>query len=249
MLLKTVYQWDMDSEENLAAFREESLEIDRQVERVIYRRSDNIEPGEIVEMPGEKEWNRETGQYVQHTFWDRDENTGMPFMSREEFLTRIAEDLDLGYQFEENKHYEVYNEFSRMHHEYHLNADRNIPRQIVVRAVVEHRDGKPVRAEFLEVRGETIAEIPDPNAGGIIDLHREGPHSDLGFVVEDGDGKHRVDSEMHSRIRQMYREGGDEPYPEGFQLVREAMKRAASQRNLDDRDDLLLRYLLIGIRD
>ena len=51
MLLKSVYQWDIDSADDLAKFREDSGQIDQQVERVIYRRSDNITPGELVEMP------------------------------------------------------------------------------------------------------------------------------------------------------------------------------------------------------
>ena len=51
MLLKSVHQWDIDSADDLAKFREDSGQIDQQAERVIYRRSDNIAPGEPVEIP------------------------------------------------------------------------------------------------------------------------------------------------------------------------------------------------------
>ena len=37
MLLKSVHQWDIDSADDLAKFREDSGQIDQQVERVIYR--------------------------------------------------------------------------------------------------------------------------------------------------------------------------------------------------------------------
>ena len=42
ILIKNVYQWDIDSVKNLATFQEESLKIDRQAERNIYRRGDNV---------------------------------------------------------------------------------------------------------------------------------------------------------------------------------------------------------------
>ena len=51
MLLKSVYQWDIDSADDLAKFREDSGQMHQQVERVIYRRSDNIAPGKFVETP------------------------------------------------------------------------------------------------------------------------------------------------------------------------------------------------------
>ena len=233
MLLKTVYQWDIDSGENLATFQEESLEIDRQVERIICRRSDNIAPGRILEMT-EIISNAETGDR-EVTERYRNDDTGIPFMSREKFIGQISRDLDEGCQFEDDEFYGVYNGF---------NSDclygRNIPREIVVRAVVEHRDGKPVRAEFLEVRGSLLAGLPDPNAGGILGIHH-GEYEDRGLVVEGQNGQLRVDRNIDSRLSRFCKDASSTS--EDNQASRDAAKRL-TRRDLDNRDAELARYLL-----
>lgn len=122
---------------------EDSAEIHQLVERAIYRRSDNITPGKIVETTQMRR-DAKTGQCRKRTISRRNDNTGVPFMSREEFLEQISTDLSEAFLFEDDKYYWVYDGFNKHHV-----LGRNIPRGIAVRAVVEHRDGKPIRAEFL----------------------------------------------------------------------------------------------------
>ena len=77
----------------------------------------------------------------------------MPYMGREEFLERISEDLDQDLLFEADQYHNVYDG-----HDDHKAFGRDIPHGIVVRAVVEHREGMAIRAEFLELRGDSMAE-------------------------------------------------------------------------------------------
>ena len=245
MLLKTVYQWDIDTGEDLERFQEESLKIDRQVERTIYRCSNNIHPGEIVDIPRvEILWDSKTKRSVSETYIDHTRNydTDIPFMEREEFLARLAEDMGREFSFRDDEKYQnVYHEYLNWHgqvmHEtlWHPHGS-TIPRLITVRAVVEHRNGTPVRAEFLEVRGEPIADLPDPNAAGIIGVHGR-PDFGEGFVMEDSDGKRWVDTEMMSRMMETQERGYRNPDFE--ELVHETVMRT-SRRDLDDQKDIVL---------
>ena len=247
MLLKSVYQWDIDSADDLAKFREDSGQIDQQVERVIYRRSDNITPGELVEMPQMQSPAGKTPQTQSPAGKPKTRsrprnrgryNTAVPFMSRDEFLQRISEDLDQDFPFEADEYYNVYDG-----HDGHIARGKDIPHRIVVRAVVEHRDGKPIRAEFLEVRGESLAELPNPNAGGIRDRHGDG-NGRGGYIVEDEAGEMRMDEELFLQIKK--REGSSD---QEAGMVIDTVERL-SWKDLDDSEDLLKEYLMkeiIGI--
>ena len=128
-------------------------------------------------------------------------------------------------------------------HDGHGAHGRDIPHRIVVRAVVEHRDGKPIRAEFLEVRGESLAELPNPNAGGIRDRHADG-NGRGGYIVEDEAGEMRMDEELFLQVKK--REGGSD---EEAGMVIDTVERL-SWKDLDDSEDLLKEYLMkeiIGI--
>ena len=234
MLLKNVYQWDINSADDLTKFREDSGQIDQQVERVIYRRSDNIAPGKLVETPQTqsparkpktRSIPRNRGRY----------NTAVPYMDRDEFLQRISEDLDQDFLFEEEKYYRVYNG-----HDNHHARGRDIPHRIVVRAVVEHHEGTAVRAEFLELRGDSLAELPNPNAGGIRNLHGDGKGR-AGYIVEDEAGEMRMDEELHLQIRK--RQGSSD---EEAGMVMDTVERL-SRKDLDDSDDLLRAYLMVEV--
>ena len=233
MLLKTVHQWDIRNQEDLDIFREESEEIHQLVERAIYRRSDNITPGKIVETIRMRR-NAKTGQCGKRISSRRNNNTGVPFMSREEFLEQISTDLSEGFLFEEDIYYWVYDGFN----EHHV-LGKNLPRGIAVRAVVEHRDGKPIRAKFLEVRGESLTESPDPNAGGILGSHKD-ENGNWGYVIEDSDGRLRVDVEFWLRTSPL---GGHLTTAEDVQQVTDAVKRL-SRKDLDDQDEQMEYYLV-----
>ena len=233
MLLKNVHQWDIRNQGDLAIFREESAETHKLVERALYRRSDNITPGKIVEMVRTMR-DAKTGQCKKRISRRRKNNTGIPFMSREEFLEQLSTDLSEGFLFEEDKYYRVYNGFN----EHHV-LGRNIPRGIVVRAVIEHRDGKPIRAEFLEVRGDPLAELPDPKAGKILDC-QEDENGNWGYVMEDSDGRLWVDVEFWSRTSPF---GEHLTTAEDARQESDAVKRL-SWRDLDDRDESMMHYLV-----
>ena len=96
MLLKNVHQWDICNQEDLEIFREESAETHKLVERALYRRSDNITPGKIVETARTMQVAK-TGQCKKRISRRRKNNTGIPFMSREEFLEQISTDLSEGF--------------------------------------------------------------------------------------------------------------------------------------------------------
>ena len=234
MLLKSVHQWDIDSADDLAKFREDSGQIDQQVERVIYRRSDNIAPGELVEtpqtqsparQPKTRSIPRNRGRY----------NTAVPYMGRDEFLQRISEDLDQDFPFEANEYSNVYDG-----HDGHHTSGRDIPHRIVVRAVVEHREGMAVRAEFLELRGDSLAELPNPNAGGILDCHGDGKGR-AGYIVEDETGKIRMDEELYRKIKTHNGSSGQE-----VDMVMDTVERL-SRKDLDDSEDLLREYLMVEV--
>ena len=246
MLLKSVHQWDIDSADDLAKFREDSGQIDQQAERVIYRRSDNIAPGEPVEIPktqipaGRKRQTQSPARKPKTRSRPRNRgryNTAVPYMGRDEFLQRISEDLDQDFPFEADEYYNVYDG-----HDGHSTHGRDIPHRIVIRAVVEHREGTAVRAEFLEVRGDSLAELPNPNAGGIRDFHGDGdPNGRAGFVVEDEAGEMRMDEELFLQIIQMQKRQGSSD--EAASMVMDTVERL-NWKDLDDNDDLLKEYFM-----
>ena len=221
MLLKNVYQWDINSAEEVDRFREESQEMDQQAERVVYRRSNNVVPGEI--RPSGTRRSRRLQRRSAATA-----TTAIPRMSRDEFLEQ-------GFTFEPEELYHAYNEceHTRVGHGVHSAYGKDIPRGIVIRAVVEHRDGAAVRAEFLELRGDPLAELQDPNANGIQD------HLD-GFMAEDGTGRMWTDPEM-------LRESGITE--EEVERMVTDLARMLNRRDLDDREDQLRELVFKGYFD
>ena len=77
MLLKTVHQWDISNQEDLAAFREESEAIHNGAIRTLYQKDPYADPGQ------------RKGEEQDETVSDADlvSNT---YPSREEFLARLA---------------------------------------------------------------------------------------------------------------------------------------------------------------
>ena len=196
MLLKTVHQWDIYTQEDLNIFTVESLEIHLSAARTLYRTNPEANPAQYAEeIPEVDNSQRRTRRQEAGTegqpekqaskkkpkpqspieeeeqepdeklwkLWIMDE-----FPSREEFLNRLNSDLEHRQQPQQRRKKAKYDGFS-----------------IVVKAIVEHQDGKPIRAEFVETEGMLLAHLPDPNEGRIlIDLQRR-------EVVEDSEGNIR----------------------------------------------------------
>ena len=176
MLLKTVHQWDICNQEDLDTFREESEAIHHSAARILYRTDPDADPDQSRRedeekarslrnrtrsrrrRPGEtdEQW-RETNRIwreanqatVPQTDEPEVENTAIDvnllYPSREAFLERLADDLE--------------GRNRRIKHDGYC---------IAVKAVVEHRNGSPVRAEFVETEGPRLAHLPDPNGGRIL---------------------------------------------------------------------------------
>ena len=191
MLLKTVYQWDIDTGENLDAFREESGDIHQQVKRAIYRRNSTAVPGQGIDLP---------------------------YGSREEFLDWLTHDLETYRRQRETK-----------------SCDG---RAVVVKAVVEHRDGKPVRSEFLKTNGVLLPYFPEPNRGGLLAPWR-GQADSVGYLVEDPEGRVRFDQDLYRELNL-----SENHSDEAAQLVRNAMERLLLRKDLDDQDESLMYDLL-----
>ena len=223
MLLKNVYQWDINSAEEVDRFREESQEMDQQAERVVYRRSNNVVPGEI--RPSGKRRSRRLQRRSAATA-----TTAIPCMSRDEFLEQVLRDLEQGFTFEPEELYHAYNECEHtwVGHDVHSAYGKDIPRGIVIRAVVEHRDGAAVRAEFLELRGDPLAELQDPNANGIQN------RLDDGLMTEDGAGRMWMDPEI------LQESGITE---EEAERMASDLARMLNRRDLDDREDRLREFV------
>ena len=190
MLLKTVYQWDIDTGENLDAFREESGDIHQQVERAIYRRNSTGLPDPGINLYG----------------------------SRQEFLDWLTQDLDT---------------YRRQRETNSCNG-----RAVVVKAVVEHRDGKAVRSEFLKTNGVLLPYFPEPNRGGLLAPWRDQRDS-VGYFVEDPEGRVRFDQDLYRELNL-----SENHSDEAAQLVRNAMERLLLRKDLDDQDESLMYDLL-----
>ena len=160
MLLKTVHQWDISNQEDLAAFREESEAIHNGAIRTLYQKDPYADPGQRKE---EERANRTVNQTVS----DADLVSNI-YPSREEFLTRLASDLE------------------------HRKDRESDGYSIVVQAMVEHRrDGAAVRAEFVETEGPRLAHMRDPNLGRILDVVSLKQLEDS-YLIEDPDGSIRI---------------------------------------------------------
>ena len=133
------------------------------------------------------------------------------YPSREAFLERLADDLE--------------GRNRRIKHDGYC---------IAVKAIVEHRNGSPVRAEFVETEGPRLAHLPDPNGGRILMEWEEKAPSAMGgrinrHVIEDPDGNILEEAP------------GFHPFDETRLLL--------IQEDLDRKDRWLLGYLMDWERD
>ena len=199
MLLKNVHQWDICNQEDLDIFTTESLEIDQSAARTLYRTDPIADPDQSRKRAEElarsqRADNRkrklrrkpnETPEQWQEREKKRREKTPPPrievepeeeeltqmICTRDEFLERLARDLELRNGRE---------------------SGRNDGYSIIVRAVVERRDGNAVRAEFVETEGPRLAHLVDPNGGRILEWFADGRRKqyDEDFIpmAEDPDG-------------------------------------------------------------
>ena len=206
MLLKTVHQWDIDTQDHLNRFREESEEIHRSVVRTIYREGPE-EPD--YDIPSRQRVRKEKPEELPPPIQETEADwASEAFPSRAVFLDRLAKHL----KRRKNGKYDGYS--------------------IVVKAVVEHRDGRAVRAEFVEMEGPRLEHLFDPNGGRI--LGQVG--GVRGYVVEDQDGNIRPESEMTREESQKC----------GWHQTRLLL---ALQQDLDWKDRWLLQDLMDHERD
>ena len=177
MLLKTVYQWDIGTQDDLAVFSEESEAIHRSATRTLYRSDPYADPGQRrdEELANRPKIDRRRRRKVKQT----EEKTGKKakkspsvqekeadlisnkYPSREEFLARLASDLE-----------------HRKNHE----GDGY---SIVVQTTVEHRDGAAIRAEFVETEGPRLAHLPNPNMGRILEKLQFTEWKDRYMILEE----------------------------------------------------------------
>ena len=90
--------------------------------------------------------------------------------TRDEFLERLARDLELRNGRE---------------------SGRNDGYSIIVKAVVERRDGNAARAEFVETEGPRLAHLVDPTGGRFLDWFDHGYNKEFIPMAEDPGRKHR----------------------------------------------------------
>ena len=161
MLLKNVYQWDICNQEDLDIFSTESLEIDQGAARTLYRTDPMADPGQS----GRRAEERARSQAVDNSKrkprrkpnetteqWQKRVEKGKKKMppspvkeepeeeewtpmicTRDEFLERLARDLEFRNGIE---------------------SGRDDGYSIVVKAVVERRDGNAVGPSSWRPRGQ-----------------------------------------------------------------------------------------------
>ena len=151
MMLKTIQQWDICSQEDLETFRKESEAIHQSVARTLYQTDPYANPSE--------EPDESTSEA---------ELVSAAYPGREEFLKRLSRHL----------------------------AQRVNPGAdgytITVKATVDCRHGKAVRAEFVEAEGPRLADLPNPNGGRVLEaltLHEE---VERPYLIEDQYGNIRA---------------------------------------------------------
>ena len=203
MLLKNVYQWDICNQEDLDIFSAESLEIHQSAARTLYRTDPMADPGQSRKRAEERAGKstqrklrmvrrkpNETPEQLQKQGQKRvekgkkkmppspvkeepeeqlEEEEWTPMICiRAEFLERLA------------RHQELRNR---------RESGRNDGYSIIVRAVVERRDGNAARAEFVETEGPRLAHLVDPNGGRILEWFDDDMYDeDFIPIAEDPDG-------------------------------------------------------------
>ena len=215
MLLKNVYQWDICNQEDLDIFTTESLEIDRSAARTLYRTDPMADPNQSRKRAEERAENNgtrrrirkpnETPEQLQKQGQKRVEK-GKKKMSpspvkeepeeqleeewtpvictRDEFLERLARDLELRNGRE---------------------SGRNDGYSIIVKAVVERRDGNAARAEFVETEGPRLAHLVDPTGGRFLDWFDHGYNKEFIPMAEDPDGNIVPAEELYKTSPDIYR--------------------------------------------
>ena len=96
---------------------------------------------------------------------------------------------------------------------------------IVVQAVVEHRDGKATRAEFVETEGPRLPHLPDPNLGRILD-RLPSPEFKERYIIENPDGSIGIN---------------ESPFPFDTETV-----ELLHQQSMDKKNKWILQWLLLG---
>ena len=238
MLLKNVYQWDICNQEDLDIFSTESLEINRSAARSLYRTDPMADPGQSRKRAEERARSQradnskrtlrrkpnETPEQWQEREKKRREKTPPPrvevepeeeewtpmICTRDEFLERLARDLELRNGRE---------------------SGRNDGYSIVVKAVVERRDGNAVRAEFVETEGPRLAHLVDPNGGRLLDWFDDGYDKDFIPMAEDPDGNIVPARELSKTSLDIHRN----------------TKRMLVRPDLDREDEWLLMSLMGGL--
>ena len=241
MLLKNIYQWDICNQEDLDIFSTESLEIHQGAVRTLYRtdpmadpgqsrkraeewarrqprdnskRTSRRKPNETLEQWQEREKKRRAKNPPPPVVVEPEEEEWTPMIcTRDEFLERLARDLELRNREE---------------------SGRNDGYSIVVKAVVERRDGNAIRAEFVETEGPRLAHLVNPNSGRILDwfVDESGKQYDEDFIpmAEDLDGNIVPAEELYKMSRDIFRN----------------TKRMLVRPDLDRQDELLLICLMGG---
>ena len=244
MLLKTVHQWDIRNQEDLDIFSAESLEIHLSAARTLYRTDPEADPGQSRkraeeragkstqrrigrvrrkpnETPAQLQKRTEKGKKkmppspVKEELEEQLEEEWTPMICiRAEFLERLA------------RHQELRNR---------RESGRNDGYSIIVRTVVERRDGNVARAEFVETEGPRLAHLVDPNDGRILEWFPDeyGKQYDEDFipVAEDPDGN-------IVPAKELYKTSPD---------IRRNTKRMLVRPDLDRQDEYLLISLMGGV--
>ena len=180
MQLKTTYQWDINTQADLETFRNDSEEIHRGSERILYRRvgtceeeKGQVEYREVKRRSRrviEKTERKSQEKTQEKTRWEQIPPQGphMQFYSREGFINGIARDLESDPERKEEEIKGV---------------------GMVVKALVEHRDGRTVRAVFVETRDTLLPYLQNPNDGGDILAFLDCRHHGDGLFVETPEGE------------------------------------------------------------
>ena len=237
ILLKNVYQWDICNQEDLDIFSAESLEIHQGTARTLYRTDPMADPGQSRKRAEERarlqprdnskrmtrrKPNETPEQWQEREKKRRAKNPPPPVVvepeeeewtrlicTRAEFLKRLARDLELRNREE---------------------SGRNDGYSIVVKAVVERRDGNAIRAEFVETEGPRLTHLVYPNSGRILDWFFDHYDEDFIPMAEDPEGNIVPAEELYKTSRDIFRN----------------TKRMLVCPDLDRQDELLLISLMGG---
>ena len=245
MLLKTVHQWDIRNQEDLDIFSAESLEIHLSAARTLYRTDPEADPGQsrkrAEERAGKSTQRRigrvrrkpnETPEQLQKRT-EKGKKKMPPSPVKEELEEQLEEQLEeeewtpmicIRAEFLKRlaRHQELRNR---------RESGRNDGYSIIVRAVVERRDGNAIRSEFVETEGPRLAHLVDPNGGRLLDWYDDGYNKEFIPMAEDPDGN-------IVPAKELYKTSPD---------IRRNTKRMLVRPDLDRQDEYLLISLMGGV--